>query len=215
MAIIHLLSNISQMLLFLDAESLIRYGGIFLVCLLMFCSVGLFFCFFLPIGAILFTAGILTASGDLVYSIFTVCFLLIISGVAGSLAGYGIGRRTGNFFYTRNDSRFFRRKYLIATEEFYKKYGAMAVIAAYFLPIIRTFAPVLAGITGMKFQRFLVSAIIGSVLFILAFVLTGYLIGNLPVLRPWLKYIVTVFILVVTIPLIVKIIREMKKPVKE
>jgi membrane-associated protein len=177
-----------------------------------FCSFGLFFCFFLPIGAILFTVGMLTATGDLVYSIYTICFLLILSGVAGSLAGYGIGRSTGTFFYTRKDTRFFRRKYLIATEEFYKKYGAMALIAAYFLPIIRTFAPLLAGITGMKFQRVLISTIIGSVSFILSFVLAGYLIGNLPVLRPWLKYIVAGFILVVTIPLVMRIIREMKKP---
>jgi len=215
MAIIHLLSIMPQMLLYLDAESLIRYGGIFLICLMVFCSVGLFFCFFLPIGGILFTVGILTATGDLLYSIFTICFLLILSSVVGSVTGWAIGRSTGNFFYTRKESRFFRRKYLIATGEFYKKYGAMALIAAYFLPIIRTFAPVLAGITKMKFQRFLLSTTTGSVVFILAFVLTGYLIGNLPVLRPWLKYIVGVFILVVTIPLILKIIREMKKPVKE
>ena len=200
------------MLLFLDADSLIRYGGVFLVCLLMFCSVGLFFCFFVPIGGILFTVGIFTATGDLHYSIFTICFLLILSSVAGALAGYGIGRRTGNFFYTRKDARFFRRKYLIATEEFYKKYGAMALIAAYFLPIIRTFAPLLAGITGMKFQRVLISTIIGSVSFILLFVLAGYLIGTLPVLRPWLKYIVAGFILVITIPLVMRIITEMKKP---
>lgn len=203
---------IPQKLLFLDAESLMRYGGLFLVCLMMFCSVGLFFCFFVPIGVILFTVGIFTATGDLAYSIFTICFLLILSGVAGSLAGYGIGRSTGTFFYARKDTRFFRRKYLIATEEFYKKYGAVALIAAYFLPIIRTFAPLLAGITGMKFQRVLISTITGSVGFVLAFVLSGYLIGNLPVLRPWLKYIVAGFIIVVTIPLVMRIIRDMKKP---
>ncbi len=202
------------MLLFLDAESLIRYGGIFLVCLMMFCSVGLFFCFFLPIGVVLFTVGILTATGDQIYSVFTICFLLILSSVAGGLTGYGIGRSTGNFFYSRKDTRFFRRKYLIATEEFYKKYGALALTAAYFLPIIRTFAPLLAGITGMKFQRFLIFTITGSVGFVLAFVLSGYLIGNFPVFRPWLKYIVGVFILAVTIPLVLRIIREMKKPMK-
>src|SRR5688572_8442023 len=194
MAAIHFLSIMLQMLLYIDAESLISYGGIFLVCLMMFCSVGLFFCFFLPIGGILFTVGILTATGDLVYSIYTICFLLILSSIAGSLAGWVIGRSTGNFFYTRKDSRFFRRKYLMATEEFYKKYGAAALIAGYFLPIIRTFAPVLAGITAMKFQRFLIFTITGSVVFVLVFVMTGYVIGNLPVLRPWLKYMVAVFI---------------------
>ena len=203
------------MLLYLDAESLIRYGGVFVVCLLVFCSVGFFFCFFLPIGGILFTVGIFVATGDLPQSVFTICWLLTVSSVAGGLAGYGFGRSTGNFFYTRKDSRFFRRKYLIATEEFYKKYGALALIAGYFLPIIRTFAPVLAGIIRMQFQKFVICTITGSIIFILVFVLTGYLIGNVPLLKPWLKYIVAVFILVVTIPLVVKIVREMKKPRKD
>ncbi|WP_276501458.1 DedA family protein [Terrimonas pollutisoli] len=215
MAVIRLISIMPQVLLYLDAESLIRYGGVFIVCLLVFCSVGVFFCFFLPIGGILFTAGIFAATGDLVQHVFTICWLLILSSVAGSLAGYGLGCSTGNFFYTRKGSRFFRRKYLIATEEFYKKYGALTLIAGYFLPIIRTFAPVLAGIIRMKFQRFLLYTITGSVIFILVFVLTGYLIDSLPVLRSWLKYIVTFFILVVTIPLVIKIVREMRKPAKK
>ncbi len=214
MPVFHLLSFLRGILLYLDAATLARYGGVFFVCLLVFCSVGLFFCFFLPIGGILFTAGILAATGGFPYSIITICFLLVISSIAGSLAGYGIGRSTGNFFYTRRDTRFFRRKYLIATGEFYKTYGTLALPAGYFLPIIRSFAPVLAGITRMKFQGFLIRTIAGSVIFILVFVLSGYLIGNLPFLRPWLKYIVAVFILLVTIPLLVKIVREMKKPAK-
>jgi membrane-associated protein len=132
--------------------------------------------------------------------------------VAGSLAGYGFGRSTGKFFYTRKETRFFRHSYLTSTEEFYKKYGRLAIPAGFFLPIVRTFAPVLAGIIKVKFQRFLLLSIVGSVASVLMYVLLGYLLGSMPFLKPWLKYIVTVFILAVTVPLVIKIIREMRKP---
>ncbi len=201
-----------NIILSLDAESLIRYGGIVLLCLLVFCAVGLFFCFFLPVGGILFTAGVLTATGDLLPDVATVCVLLVLSGVAGSATGYGIGRSTGRFLYTRRDSRFFRRSYLVSTEDFYKKYGATAMIVGYFLPIIRSFAPLLAGIIKADFRRFLIFNIIGSASFIPALVLSGYAIGSLPFLQPWLKQIVAFFVIVVTVPILVKMFRIMRKP---
>jgi len=207
-----MLPVMSYIILNIDAESLISYGGFILICLLVFCSVGLFFCFFFPAGGILFAVGILAATGDLLPSVFNICLLLTLSSVAGSLAGYGIGRSAGKFFYTRPESRFFRRSYLISTEEFYKKYGSLAIAGGYFLPVIRTFAPVLAGIVKVKFQRFLLLSIIGSAGFISSFVLAGYLIGSLPFLQPWLKYIIAVFVLTVTVPVVVKIVRTMRKP---
>ncbi len=197
----------------MDAESIIRYGGLVLVCVLVFCSIGLFFCFFLPIGAVLFTVGLLSAKEDLLPSLPVVCLLLIISGVAGSIAGYSIGRSTGKFFYSRPESRFFRRSYLTSTESFYKKYGPLAIAGSYFLPIVRTFAPVLAGIIGVKAQRFVILSAIGSTIFILAFVLMGYLMGSIPLLQPWLKYIIAFFVLIVTVPLVLKVIKTMRKPV--
>ncbi len=196
----------------MDAESIIRYGGLVVVCLLVFCSIGLFFCFFLPIGAVLFTVGLLAAKEDLLPSLPVVCLLLIASAVAGSITGYGIGRSTGKFFYSRQESRFFRRSYLSSTEAFYKKHGSMAIAGSYFLPIVRTFAPVLAGIIKVKIQRFIILSTIGSAGFTLTFVLTGYLMGSVPFLQPWLKYIIGVFVLIVTIPLIIKVIKTMRKP---
>ncbi|MGN7786720.1 VTT domain-containing protein [Niabella sp. 22666] len=196
----------------MDAESIIRYGGLVVVCLLVFCSIGLFFCFFLPIGAVLFTVGLLSAKEDLLPSLSVVCLLLIASAVAGSITGYGIGRSTGKFFYSRQESRFFRRSYLSSTEAFYNKHGSMAIAGSYFLPIVRTFAPVLAGIIKVKIQRFIILSTIGSAGFTLTFVLTGYLMGSVPFLQPWLKYIIGVFVLVVTIPLIIKVIKTMRKP---
>ncbi|WP_114793243.1 VTT domain-containing protein [Niabella yanshanensis] len=196
----------------MDAESIIRYGGLVVICLLVFGSIGLFFCFFLPIGAVLFSVGLISAKEDLLPSLPVVCVLLIASAVAGSITGYGIGRSTGKFFYSRKESRFFRRSYLSSTEDFYKKHGSMAIAGSYFLPIVRSFAPVLAGIIKVKIQRFIILSTIGSAGFILTFVLTGYLMGSVPFLQPWLKYIIAVFLLVVTIPLIIKVIKTMRKP---
>lgn len=195
----------------MDAESIIRYGGLVVVCLLVFCSIGLFFCFFLPIGAVLFTVGLLAAKEDLHLPLPGVCLVLIISAVAGSITGYGIGRSTGKFFYSRKESRFFRRSYLTSAEDFYKKYGALAIAGSYFLPIVRTFVPVLSGIIKVDINRLIIMNIIGSTVFISIFVLSGYLMGRAPFLQPWLKYIIAGFVLIVTVPLIIKVIKTMRK----
>jgi membrane-associated protein len=211
--IIHVI--LYNILLFFDAESLIRYGGLLIVCLVVYGSTGLFFCFFLPSGAVLFTAGVFVATGELFNDIFTVCSLLIGASVLGSMTGYWFGWKAGPVLYKRKESRFFRRRHLITAAIFYKKYGGLALITGYFLPIIRTFAPVVAGVIRVNFRRFVLFEFIGSFIWISSFVSAGYFIGCNPLLKPWLKYIVTGFILVVTIPLLARIIKEMRKPRKE
>lgn len=206
---------ITNFLLFLDAESLIRYGGLFLACLIVYGSTGLFFCFFLPSGAVLFTVGVFTAIGDLPQNIFTVCSLLILSSFAGSITGYGFGWKAGQLLYRRKDSKFFRQKHLIAAESFYKKNGNLALTAGYYLPIIRTFAAAVAGMIRLNFRHFALLTFLGSVAWVLGFVLAGYFIGSRPFLKPWLKYIVIGFILLVTIPLIIKIIIAIRKHGRE
>lgn len=202
--------SINNIFLFLDAESLIRYGGLFLVFLVVYSSTGLFFCFFLPSGAVLFAAGVFAATGGLKYDIFTVCSLLTVAAFFGSITGYGFGWRVGPLLYKRKDSWFFRRQHLTAAETFYKKYGGLALAAGYFLPIIRTFSPVVAGMIRLNFRRFLLFTLTGSVSWVISFVLAGYFIGSRPFLKPWLKYFVTIFILVVTVPLLFRIIKELR-----
>lgn len=202
----------SDLLLAIDVEALIEFGGLVLVCLMVFCSVGFFFCFFLPMGGVLFAIGMLSAKTDILPSIYIVCTLLILCSIAGSILGYGTGRSAGKYLYSRKDSRFFRRSFLVSTEEFFKKYGALAMVGSYFLPIIRSFAPLLAGVVKYRFYQFIILNAIGSGLFTLAFVLAGYLIGSVPLLQPWLKYIIGFFVLAVTIPLVIKIIKVMRTP---
>jgi len=202
---------LNKLLFVFDIESLIRYGGILIVFLLVYGSTGLFFCFFIPTGAVLFTAGIFAATGVLHYDIFIICILLIIASIAGNLTGYWFGWKAGPLLYKRKDSKFFKKRHLTTAESFYKKYGWLALTLGLYLPIIRTFASVVAGMVKLNFRPFLLLTTAGSTVWILSFVLVGYFIGSQPWLKPWLNYIVIGFILAVTIPLVIWLIKELKK----
>ena len=208
-------SFLEGLLKIFDPESLVSDGGLLIVLLLVYGSTGLFFCFFIPAGAILFTVGIFTATGELQYDIFTVCSLLILASVLGNLTGYWFGWKTGPLLYRRKDSRFFKKQQLKTAETFYNKYGWLALTVGLYLPIIRTFASIVAGVVRLNFRRFILLTIAGSVVWILSFVLAGYFIGSRPFLKPWLNYIVIGFILVVTIPLTIWMIKELRKMRKE
>jgi membrane-associated protein len=198
-----------------DIEALIRNGGMIIVWLVVYASTGLFFCFFLPVGAVLFVAGVLAATGDLNYDIFTTCGLLIPASVLGNLTGYWFGWKAGPLLYRRKDSKLFKQRHLKTAELFYEKYGWLTLTLGLYLPIIRTFAPVVAGIIRLKFRRFIFLTVSGSVIWVLSFVLAGYFIGSRPFLKSWLKYIVIFFILFVTVPLIARTIKEFRKRRKE
>ena len=198
-----------------DPESLVSDGGLLIVLLLIYGSTGLFFCFFIPSGALLFTTGIYTATGGLQYDLFTVCCLLILASVLGNLTGYWFGWKTGPLLYKRKDSRFFKKQHLKTAETFYNKYGWLALTVGLYLPIIRTFASIVAGMVKLNFRRFILLTVTGSVVWILSFVLAGYFIGSRPFLKPWLNYIVIGFILIVTIPLIIWIFKELSTMRKE
>ena len=210
--VIHILQSLLRIF---DPESLIGHGGLLIVFLLVYASTGLFFCFFIPAGAILFTAGIYTSTGELQYDIFTVCSLLILASIFGNLTGYWFGWKTGPLLYSRKDSRFFKKQHLKTAETFYNKYGWLALTVGLYLPIIRSFVPIVAGIVRLNFRHFILLIVTGSVAWILSFVLAGYFIGSRPFLKPWLNYIVIGFILVVTIPVIIWMIKELRKMGKD
>jgi len=210
-----IIDGLDIFLFIFDIESLIRYGGLLTVFLLVYGSTGLFFCFFIPTGAVLFTAGIFTATGVLHYDIFTICIILIIASIAGNLTGYWFGWKAGPLLYKRKDSRFFKKQHLKTAETFYNKYGWLALTVGLYLPIIRTFASVVAGMVRLDFRKLLLLTVTGSTVWILSFVLAGYFIGSRPYLKPWLNYIVIGFILAVTIPLVIWLINELKRMRKQ
>ncbi len=194
-----------------DAEQLVQYGGLLLIMLAVYAQTGLFFCFFLPSGIFLFTGGVLVASGQLQHSVFTLCAGTVAAAVAGCITGYWFGRKTRPLMYKRKDSRFFRQQHLAAAESFYHKYGQFALTIGLLFPLIRTFAPIVAGMVRMKPVRFLFLVSIGSILWTPVLVLSGYIVGILPGVKPYLPYLMPGFILVVTTPLVIRMIKEMKK----
>ncbi len=212
--IVWLLSNANLLATF-DANARIQYGGLLIILLAVYAQTGLFFCFFLPSGVFLFTGGVLVATEQLEHSLFTLCAATVAAAVAGCLTGYWFGRTTGPLLYKRKDSRFFRQQHLAAAETFYNKYGRFALTAGLLFPIIRTFAPIVAGMVKMKLSRFVVLVTIGSLLWTPVLVLAGYLVGIIPVFKTYLPYIMMGFILVVTIPILIRIAREIKKAEKD
>ncbi|QEC69129.1 DedA family protein [Panacibacter ginsenosidivorans] len=200
---------------FFDAETMVRGGGLLIICLAVFAQTGLFFCFFVPSGIFLFVGGMFVATGQLHHAVVTVCVCAVLASVAGGCAGYWFGYKTGPLLYKRKDSRFYRRKYLNAADAFYKKYGQFAVTLGMLFPITRTFAPIVAGIVRMNFSRFILFVFIGSALWIPVFIIAGYLMGSIPAIKEYLYYIMAAIILIVTIPAVTRIIKEFRKAAKD
>ncbi|WP_349318632.1 VTT domain-containing protein [Chitinophaga sp. MM2321] len=194
-----------------DTASLIKLGGSLLIFLVVYGQTGLFFCFFLPSGGFLFMGGVLVATGLLDDGLVTVCGLATLAAVLGNLTGYWIGRKAGPLLYRREDSRFFKKQYLLAAEGFYKKYGGIALSIGLFLPLIRTFGPIVGGILRLRFGHFLLYVFIGSLFWVVSFTMAGYLIGSMPFLKPYLKYVVIGIVFAVTLPVAIKVFREFRK----
>src|SRR5690349_13568619 len=187
----------------IDIETMIRNGGLFIIFLAVYAQTGLFFSFFLPSGIFLFTGGLFVATGQLEHNLITVCCCLMFACVSGCCTGYWFGRKTGPLLYERKDSRFFKQKHLRAADTFYKKYGQFALTVGLLFPIIRTFAPIIAGIIKMNFSRFLLFVFIGALIWVPPFVLAGYFIGSVPAFKDYAPYIISVFLVVVTTPVVI------------
>lgn len=160
----------------LDVLFLIKtfgYLGLFAV---IFAETGLFLGFFLPGDSLLFTAGILAAQGTL--DIFTVCALVFAGAVIGNSLGYVIGHRFGRKLFHKEDSLLFHKDHLERAKNFYDQHGAKTIILARFMPIIRTFAPVVAGLGEMPFSKFFIHTFIGAILWAIGIPLAGYFLGK-------------------------------------
>src|SRR5690606_29154962 len=148
----------------LDAEELLGSGGFYLLLIEVFAETGTLFGFFLPGECLLFIAGLCCASVLLPFSIYTICGGILVAAILGNYTGYWFGRRTGPMLFERKESLLFKRKYIVAAEEFYHKYGALALIVGRFMPIIRTFAPIFAGVVRVDIGRFTFLNIAGALL---------------------------------------------------
>lgn len=188
----------------IDPETLLREGGFYVLLFVVFAETGLFFGFFLPGDYLLFLAGMFVATDKLDVTIYLLIAGLIAAAIAGNFVGYWFGRKTGPALYKRKDSLFFKKQYLVAAEAYYNKQGAFALIMGRFIPIVRTFAPIVAGMIGMNYKKFALYNISGALLWITSLTLLGYFLGIKfeKEINEYLFYIIIGFIAVTAIPLL-------------
>ena len=193
----------------LDAEYLLSHGGFYIVCLIVFAETGLFFGFFLPGDYLLFLAGLFCALHKIDVDIVTLYFGILASGILGNFAGYWFGNRAGPMLFKRKDSFLFKRKYVIMAEEFFQKYGGTALIIGRFVPIIRTFAPIFAGVVQLNFKKFVLYNILGAILWVSLLTLTGYYLGiEFPSIINYVEYIIIGLILIAFLPIVIAVIKR-------
>jgi membrane-associated protein len=185
----------------MDVPELIRWGGYTVLVAIVFAETGLLAGFFLPGDSLLVTAGLL-ASTDGILNIWALIGLLCVAAIAGDSVGYAIGYHLGPRLFRREDSRFFRKEHLARTQRFYEKYGAKTIVIARFVPIVRTFAPTVAGVGRMHYRRFLTYNIVGGIGWVLSMTLAGYGLGRVvPDIERHLHWVIGIVIAVSLIPI--------------
>jgi membrane-associated protein len=159
-----------------DVQGLIQWGGTLLICVIVFVETGLFVGFFLPGDSLLVTAGIVAVTG--VLDLASLLVAASLCAFAGDQVGYWIGRRAGAALYKREDSLIFKKRHLEKARLFYEKYGGKTVVLARFVPIVRTFAPPVAGAAHMSYRRYVLYSILGVFLWVWGMILVGYFLGS-------------------------------------
>ena len=188
----------------LSLADLIRWGGYVVLVAIVFCETGLLVGFFLPGDSLLITAGLLAAAG--VLDIWLLNALLIVAAIVGDSVGYAIGYRAGPRLFTKEESLLFSRKHLLRTRVFYEKYGGKTIVLARFIPLIRTFAPVVAGIGQMEYRRFVFYNVFGGIGWVISMTWAGYLLGSLiPDISRYIHVVVLVVIVLSFIPVVVEL----------
>jgi membrane-associated protein len=198
---------------FIDPEKLLKEGGFYVVLFVIFAETGLFFGFFLPGDYLLFLAGMFVATGKLDVNIYVLILGLVIAAISGNFTGYWFGHKTGPLLYKRKDTFFFKKKYLLAAERYYRKQGAFALIMGRFVPIVRTFAPIFAGVVKLDFKKFAFYNITGAIIWIASLTLLGYFLGKsfAQQIEEYLVYIILGFIIITTVPLIITFVKKKVK----
>ena len=206
MILLGLLQDLKQ---FIDPETILGWAGemaLPVLILIIFAETGLMIGFFLPGDSLLFLAGMFTASGHIhptdspVTSLLVLVGSLMAAAVVGDQVGYLIGRKMGRSLFNRPASRFFNPKHIHQTKAFYDRHGGKTIMIGRFIPIVRTFAPVVAGVTELEYRRFVVYNVIGGVVWIASMTCLGYLVGEY--VRNYIKFVTIGIILISVIPII-------------
>ncbi len=179
--------------------------------LIIFAETGLVVTPFLPGDSLLFAAGAIAALGGL--DVRVLMLLLVVAAILGDTVNYWIGARIGRRAFS-GDIRFIKQEYLLRTEHFYEKHGGKTIILARFVPIIRTFAPFVAGVGIMEYRRFLLFNVVGGVVWVTLFTLAGYFFGNLPVVKQNFSLVVLAIIILSVLPIAIEVVKARREPVR-
>jgi membrane-associated protein len=206
-----LIKDFIDFILHLDThlvELVSRYGTFSYAILfaIIFCETGLVVTPILPGDSLLFAVGALSATGAL--NVYTAAFLMMLAAIIGDSTNYWIGYFVGPKVFRSESSRWLNRKHLERTRQFYERYGVKTVIIARFMPIVRTFAPFVAGIGRMYYPRFLFFSVLGSFLWIGLFVTAGYLFGNIPWVKDRFAIVILAIIFISILPALIEVMRE-------
>jgi membrane-associated protein len=186
----HRLSNLPE---------LVQWAGLFGLAGIIFSETGLLIGVFLPGDSLLVTAGLLAARGYL--NVYALAPVLTLAAICGNSLGYFIGRASGPRMFNRENSLFFNKKHAIRAHEFYEKYGRKTIVLAQFMPVIRTFSPVIAGVGGMKFRQFMTFNIIGAFVWIWSMLSIGYFLGNyIPGIDQHIEIVVVIVVFISILP---------------
>lgn len=192
-----------------DVETLIRLGGLTAMTAIVFAETGLLIGFFLPGDSLLVTAGVFAATGKL--SLWHVIGLLSVAAIVGDTVGYWFGRRVGQALFTRPRSLLFNPDHLRRAHDFYEKHGGKTIIIARFMPIIRTFAPIVAGMGQMNYRRFVSFNVVGGILWVISMTGIGYFLGQIPGVREHIEIVIVVVVFLSILPGIIAGGREWMK----
>lgn len=207
----------------LQPEALISSFGIYAligVCAIVFIETGLLIGFFLPGDSLLFVTGLLISTGGVVFPvggemvpvpIWIACAAISISAWLGDQTGYWIGRKVGPAIFNKTDSKFFSQKNVSATNSFFEKYGPKAIILAHFVPVMRTFVPVAAGIGQMNYRRFLKYNVYGVIGWGTMVTLLGYWLGKIPFVAQHVEYFTIAFVILSTIPIVMEVVKTRRE----
>lgn len=182
---------------------------------IIFCETGLVVTPFLPGDSLIFVAGALAARPDNDLNIFFMVALIIAAAIIGDSVNFEIGKHLGRRLFRNPDSKIFKQKYLDKTHDFYAKYGGTTIILARFVPIVRTFAPFVAGMGRMNYMRFISFNVVGGILWVCIFAFLGFFVGNIPWVQSNLKLLVVIIIIVSLLPPVFEVYRNKRKNRKE
>jgi membrane-associated protein len=186
-----------------NPQVLVAEAGLVGLALIIFSETGLLVGFFLPGDSLLISAGLFSAGGHL--PIWPMVWILTAAAIIGDATGYFIGKKLGTSLYNREDSIFFKRKHIEHTREFYEKHGGKTIILARFIPIVRTFAPTVAGVAGMKYRSFVIYNVLGAFIWIWSLLFAGYFLGRtFPKINDHIHTVVVVVVILSVLPIVIK-----------